>query len=244
MANWNQPKPTGEDRQIARIRNKKQAVASATTAAKETLGEDYSESRPEGVSAAMWDLAQTWIDTGTGSLGYRPRVSLAKFAKRFSDAVNNDEDLKNVTWITRATLTVKRIGGTWETPTSEHWHQAVHDMLSKMIELFWSSGRTGAPSVQFEFLDTEWDDLFFRAHSALKATRLLDNPSDYGVVPRITDMLAMSPQAAREYQEKAKNITVTKVAERLLNESKTDEYDRPDRDPDHLRKFNQEKTSE
>ena len=244
MSTWNQPKPTGEDRQAARIRNRKQAVTAATTEAKESLGEDYSDSRPEGVSAAMWDLSKKWIDTGTGSLGYRPKVNLAKFARRFSDAVNEDEDLKNRAWITRATLAVKRIDGVWEEPTSEHWHQAVHDMLDRMIQFFWESGRSGAPGVQFEFLDTEWDDLFFRAHNSLKVERLLEHPEDYGVVRRVTDIVTLGNVEARDFQEKAKNLTVTTIAKRLLDESNTAEYDRPERDAAHLQAFNKEKTSE
>lgn len=241
MSSWNQPKPTGEDKQAARIRNRKQAVSAATTEAKEVLGDAYEESRPEGVSQDMWEMAKRWIDVGTGSLGYRPKVNLAKFARRFSDVVNSDEDMKNKAWITRATLTVKRIDGRWEEPTSEHWHAAVADMLRRMIDFFWESGRTGAPAVQFEFLDTEWDDLFFRAHNALKVERLLEHPEDYGVVRRVTDMLTMVSPEAQEFQAKAKNLTVTAVAKRLLDESSTEEYARPERDAAKLHAFNEEK---
>lgn len=224
-----------------RIRNKKRAATEATTAAKETLGGGYEDSRPDSVSPDMWEMAKRWIDTGTGALGYRPKVNLAKFAKRFSDVVNSDEDLKNVQWLTRATLTVKRIDGKWETATSDHWQAAVVEMLRRMIKFFWESGRSGSPGVQFEFLDSEWDDLFFRAHNAIKVERLLEHPEDYGVMRRVTDMTTMLSPAIRESQVRIKNLTVTAVAQRLLDESQTEEYDRPERDAAKLQAFNKEK---
>jgi hypothetical protein len=122
--------------------------------------------RPDEVTERMWGLAGQWLELGEARLGQRPAINLPEFAKRFAAKVNSDRELLSWAWKVYP-------GSRWSTGAD-----FVNDVIVRMIELFWDHltvEQTNTPSLQFAFLEDEWDEWAYQALTSLKVAYYREN---------------------------------------------------------------------
>lgn len=119
--------------------------------------------RPDEVSEDVWALAQQWLDMAEAKYGDRPPVNKQNFSKRLSDKINSDENLRY--WLRVKPEGWARFGGRWE--DGRHF---INDVLSKMLDLFFThlTQDQKIGSIQFAFLDDEWDEWVYQAVTAVQ----------------------------------------------------------------------------
>lgn len=100
------------------------------------------QQRPADVSARVWGLAEQFLEEGQAACGAHLPINKVKFARRLSDRINGDKEIQDL---------LRHRGPDW-----------VNDLVSDMIQRFWTGLQEGAHPVgvlQFVFLDEDWPDL-------------------------------------------------------------------------------------
>jgi hypothetical protein len=119
--------------------------------------------RPEEVSEMVWDLAQQWLSMAEAKYGERPPVNLHNFSKRYSDKINSDPNLRY--WLRVKPDQWDKFDGRWK--DGRHF---LNDVLYKMLRLFFQhlTEQQKIGSVQFAFLNDEWDEWVYQAVTAVQ----------------------------------------------------------------------------
>jgi hypothetical protein len=121
--------------------------------------------RPEEVSERVWEMADQWLELGEAHFGKRPPVNRQEFSKRLSAKINSDPNLRK--WLKiRPERWQSTFGGKWEAGSD-----FVNDVLARAVEMFWrylTNDQSNSASLQFAFLDDEWDEWIYQATTAVK----------------------------------------------------------------------------
>lgn len=114
--------------------------------------------KPTEVSDRVWANAQDWKDRGRDVFDRPVPVNQGQFAKRLNEKIKADKDLQK--------------------SLRKHGPEYVNDLLSWMIEKFWSNievGQDNTSALQFAFLNDEWDDLMYRGETYLHVKQMKES---------------------------------------------------------------------
>lgn len=127
---------------------------------RESRPEPVRNQRPDGVSERVWGIAEQWLETGKATTGERPPVRLPEFSQRLHERIQRTKFIALV--LTERTDEFSMV--------FERGPDYVDDLLARMVEIFWDTLEVGTrnSSLQFAFLNDDWDLLVEQARSSLQ----------------------------------------------------------------------------
>jgi hypothetical protein len=109
-------------------------------------------------------MAEQWLEMGEAHFGKRPPVNKQEFSKRLSAKINGDQNLRR--WLqVKPEVWQEQFEGRWESG-----QEFINDVLAQAQVMFFRhlTNDQKPSSLQFAFLDDEWDEWIYQATTAVQ----------------------------------------------------------------------------